>query len=294
MSASAAKPTSATGPGAGASAAGGKFRLRWSLVLPLGWLLLVVVLAITADWIGLPDPAAQELILRRKPPSAQFLLGTDNLGRDMLSRVIYGARTSLIVGICAPFLGFLVGGAIGMSAGYFRGKVDLLAVGFIDILLAFPALVLALTFTAYLGQSLFNVTLALGILSIPAAARVSRANTLAWANRDFVLAARTIGASNWRILTREILPNLLPPMFAFWLVAISVIIVAEGALSFLGLGIPAPQPSWGGMIADGREALDVAPHTALIPAAVMFATVLSLNFVGDIVRNMVDPRRSAL
>jgi ABC-type dipeptide/oligopeptide/nickel transport system ATPase component len=118
-----------------------------------------------------------------------------------------------------------------MSAGYFRGKVDMLAVGFIDILLAFPSLVLALTFTAYLGQSLFNVTLALGILSIPAAARVARANTLAWANRDFVLAARTIGASDWRILTREILPNLLPPMFAFWLVAISVIIVAEGALS---------------------------------------------------------------
>jgi peptide/nickel transport system permease protein len=256
--------------------------------------MLVVVLAITADWIGLPDPSAQELILRRKPPSAEFLLGTDNLGRDMLSRVIYGARTSLIVGICAPILGFLVGGAIGMSAGYFRGKVDMLAVGFIDILLAFPSLVLALTFTAYLGQSLFNVTLALGILSIPAAARVARANTLAWANRDFVLAARTIGASDWRILTREILPNLLPPMFAFWLVAISVIIVAEGALSFLGLGIPAPQPSWGGMIADGREALDVAPHTALIPAAVMFATVLSLNFVGDMVRNMVDPRRSAL
>jgi len=233
-------------------------------------------------------------INRLKAPSLQFPFGTDNLGRDMLSRVIYGARTSLIVGICAPFLGFLIGGAIGMSAGYFRGKVDMLAVGFIDILLAFPSLVLALTFTAYLGQSLFNVTLALGILSIPAAARVSRANTLAWANRDFVLAARTVGASDWRILTREILPNLLPPMFAFWLVAISVIIVAEGALSFLGLGIPAPQPSWGGMIADGREALDVAPYTALIPAAVMFATVLSLNFVGDMVRNMVDPRRSAL
>ena len=268
--------------------------VSWALALPLAWMALVVFLAITADWIGLPDPAAQELILRRKPPSAQFLLGTDNLGRDMLSRIIYGGRTSLIVGICAPFFGFLIGGAIGMSAGYFRGKIDLLAVGFIDILLAFPTLVLALTFVAYLGQSLFNVTLALGILSIPAAARVSRANTLAWANRDFVLAARTIGASNWRILTREILPNVLPAMFAFWLVAVSVIIVAEGALSFLGLGIPAPQPSWGGMIADGREALDVAPHTALIPAAVMFLTVLSLNFLGDMVRNLVDPRRSAL
>lgn len=269
-------------------------RLRWALALPLGWVALVAILALSANWLGLPDPAAQELIQRRKPPSAEFLLGTDNLGRDMLSRIIYGGRTSLIVGICAPFLGFLVGGAIGMSAGYFRGKIDLLAVGFIDVLLAFPALVLALTFSAYLGQSLFNVTLALGILSIPAAARVARANTLAWTNREFVLAARTIGASDWRILTREILPNLLPPMFAFWLVAVSVVIVAEGALSFLGLGIPAPQPSWGGMIADGREALDVAPHTALIPAAVMFATVLSLNFLGDMVRNMVDPRRSAL
>ena len=285
MSASAARPASGLPSGR---------RLNWAIALPLGWVALVVFLAVTADWIGLPDPAAQELILRRKPPSLQFLLGTDNLGRDMLSRIIYGARTSLIVGLCAPLLGFLIGGTIGMSAGYFRGKVDLLAVGFIDILLAFPALVLALTFVAYLGQSLFNVTLALGILSIPAAARVARANTMAWANRDFVLAARTIGASNWRILTREILPNVLPAMFAFWLVAVSVIIVAEGALSFLGLGVPAPQPSWGGMIADGREALDVAPHTALVPAAVMFLTVLSLNFLGDMVRNMVDPRRSAL
>jgi len=269
-------------------------RIPWSVALPLAWVAIVVVAAVSANWIGLPDPADQQLILRRKPPSAQFLLGTDNLGRNMLSRIVHGARTSLIVGLCAPMFGFLIGGAIGMAAGYFRGKIDLLAVGFIDVLLAFPALVLALTFTAYLGQSLFNVTLALGILSIPAAARVARANTLVWANRDFVLAARTIGASNWRIITREILPNLLPPMFAFWLVAMSVIIVAEGALSFLGLGIPAPQPSWGGMIADGREALDVAPHTALVPAAVMFLTVLSLNFLGDIVRNRVDPRRSSL
>ncbi|MBV9835607.1 MAG: ABC transporter permease [Alphaproteobacteria bacterium] len=285
MSASAAEPL--------APARRGR-RIPWAIALPLAWVTIVVFCAVTANWIGLADPAAQELILRRKPPSAEFLLGTDNLGRDMLSRIIYGARTSLIVGLCAPAFGFLIGGAIGMCAGYYRGKVDLLLVGVIDVLLAFPALVLALTFTAYLGQSLFNVTLALGILSIPAAARVSRANTLAWGNRDFVLAARTIGASNWRILTREILPNLLPPMFAFWLVAMSVVIVAEGALSFLGLGIPAPQPSWGGMIADGREALDAAPHTALIPAGVMFLTVLSLNFLGDIVRNMVDPRRSAL
>jgi peptide/nickel transport system permease protein len=285
MSASAAEPLAATRR---------TRRVPWAIALPLAWVVIVVFCAITANWLGLADPAAQELILRRKPPSAEFLLGTDNLGRDMLSRIIYGARTSLIVGLCAPAFGFLIGGAIGMCAGYYRGKVDLLLVGVIDVLLAFPALVLALTFTAYLGQSLFNVTLALGILSIPAAARVSRANTLAWGNRDFVLAARTIGASNWRILTREILPNLLPPMFAFWLVAMSVVIVAEGALSFLGLGIPAPQPSWGGMIADGREALDAAPHTALIPAGVMFLTVLSLNFLGDIVRNMVDPRRSAL
>ena len=269
-------------------------RISWGVALPLAWVVLVAILALSANWLGLPDPTDQALVMRRRPPSPEYLLGTDNLGRDMLSRIVYGARTSLTVGLCAPVLGFLVGGAIGMSAGYFRGKIDLLAVGFIDVLLAFPALVLALTFTAYLGQSLFNVTLALGILSIPAAARVARANAMAWTNRDFVLAARTIGASNWRIITREILPNLLPAMFAFWLVAVSVIIVAEGALSFLGLGIPAPLPSWGGMIADGREALDVAPHVALIPAGVMFLTVLSLNYLGDLVRNMIDPRRSSL
>jgi peptide/nickel transport system permease protein len=285
MSASAAEPLPVARP---------RRRIKLSLALPLAWVAIVVFAAVFADLLPLADPANQELIQRRKLPNATYWLGTDNLGRDMLSRIVYGARTSLIVGLCAPLFGFFFGGAIGMAAGYFRGKIDLLAVGFIDILLAFPALVLALTFVAYLGQSLFNVTLALGILSIPAAARVSRANTMAWASRDFVLAARTIGASNWRILTHEILPNLLPPLFAFWLVAMSVIIVAEGALSFLGLGIPAPKPSWGGMIADGREALDVAPHTALIPAAVMFLTVLSLNFLGDMVRNMVDPRRSAL
>ena len=285
MSASAAEPLPVARP---------RRRIKLSLALPLAWVAIVVFAAVFADLLPLADPANQELIQRRKLPNATYWLGTDNLGRDMLSRIVYGARTSLIVGLCAPLFGFFFGGAIGMAAGYFRGKIDLLAVGFIDILLAFPALVLALTFVAYLGQSLFNVTLALGILSIPAAARVSRANTMAWASRDFVLAARTIGASNWRILTHEILPNLLPPLFAFWLVAMSVIIVAEGALSFLGLGIPAPKPSWGGMIADGREALDVAPHTALIPAAVMFLTVLSLNFLGEMVRNMVDPRRSAL
>ncbi len=159
---------------------------HWALALPLGWMLLVVFLAITADWIGLLDPSAQELIMRRKPPSAEFLLGTDNLGRDMLSRVIYGARTSLIVGICAPFLGFLIGGAIGMSAGYFRGKVDLAGSRLHRHPAGVPSLVLALTFTAYSGRSLFDVTLALGILSIPAAAWVSRAVTLAWANRDFL------------------------------------------------------------------------------------------------------------
>ena len=283
MSASAAK-------GAVVAATRPRRRWHWALALPMGWMLLVVFLAITADWIGLPDPSAQELILRRKPPSAEFLLGTDKLGRDMLSRVIYGARTSLIVGICAPFLGFLIGGAIGMSAGYFRGKVDLLAVGFIDILLAFPSLVLALTFTAYLGQSLFNVTLALGILSIPAAARVSRANTLAWANRDFVLAARTVGASDWRILTREILPNLLPPMFAFWLVAISVIIVAEGALSFLGLGIRPPFPSWGSLLSEARDHIRDAPWLSVFPGLAIFLTVLGLNLLGDGLRDLLDPQ----
>ena len=257
----------------------------------LVWIALVFALAILADLLPLADPVRQTLLARRQPPSMLHLLGTDDLGRDILSRVIHGARASLAVGLIAPLLGTLIGGALGLLAGYLRGIFATLAVGATDVLLAFPPLVLALAIVAYLGQSVCNVILVLAILTVPPVTRIARAATLAVAGRDFVTAARALGASHARILLKEILPNVLLPLGAYFLVLVAVAIVAESILSFLGLGVPPPAPSWGSMVAEGRESLDIAPHIAFIPAGVMFLTVLAFNLVGDARRALTDPRR---
>jgi peptide/nickel transport system permease protein len=167
-------------------------------------------------------------------------------------------------------------------------------VGSIDVLLAFPPLVLALALTSYLGQTVANLTFVIGILSIPAFARVARAATLSISRREFILAARAIGATELRILVRELLPNAILPLLAFFLLAVAVTIVVEGALSFLGLGVPPPAPSWGGMIGEGRESLEIAPRIAFLPAITMFLTVLSFNIAGDTLRAIADPRQATL
>jgi peptide/nickel transport system permease protein len=261
--------------------------------LAMSWIALVVALAIFADLLPLADPFAQALLARRAPPSAAHLLGTDALGRDILARVIYGARASLEIGLLAPLGATLVGTLLGMLSGYFRGRFETLAIGATDVLLAFPPLVLALAIVAYLGQSVTNVILVLAILTVPAVTRVARAATLAIREREFVTAARALGAGHMRILWREILPNIMLPLGAYFLVLVAVTVVAEGILSFLGLGVPPPQPSWGGMIAEGRDSLDIAPHIAFIPAITMFLTVLAFNLVGDSLRAITDPRRGA-
>lgn len=257
------------------------------------WIGIVFLAALFADLLPISDPAKMSLIARRKPPSSLHWFGTDHLGRDILSRTIHGTRVSLLVGILAPLFGTLIGGTLGMVAGYFRGKFESVTMGAMDVLLAFPPLVLALAIIAYLGQSITNLIAVLALLSVPAATRVARAATLAIAQREFVLAARALGATHLRIILRELLPNVVLPVMVFTLIAIAVIIVAEGALSFLGLGVPPPTPSWGSMMSEGREQLDVAPHIAFIPAIVMFLTVLAFNLVGDTLRSMTDPRRGA-
>ena len=257
------------------------------------WIVIVFVAAIGADLLPLADPYKQALLARRALPSAAHLLGTDALGRDILARIIYGARASLAVGLLAPIIATVVGGTLGLLAGYFRGRLEALITGASDVLLAFPPLVLALAIVAYLGQSVANLIIVLAILTVPAVTRVTRAATLTLRERDFVTAARALGASHARILLREILPNVMLPLGAYFLVLVAVIIVAEGILSFLGLGVPPPLPSWGSMIAEGRESLDNAPHIAFIPAAAMFLTVLAFNLVGDTLRALTDPRRSA-
>jgi peptide/nickel transport system permease protein len=269
-------------------------RLGMLFWMAVGWMLLVFAAAAFADLLPLPSPTDMDMLERRAAFSALHWLGTDVLGRDELSRLIYGARISLTVGLCAPVIGLVLGGALGMLAGYFRGRFETLVVGSMDVLLAFPPLILALAVTAYLGQSLINLTCILGVLGIPAFMRVARASTLTLARREFVIAAQALGATHMRILLRELLPNVFLPLLAFFLLGVAVTIVVEGALSFLGLGVPPPISSWGSMIGEGRESLEIAPRLAFIPAAAMFLTVLSFNLVGDTLRALTDPRQGAL
>jgi peptide/nickel transport system permease protein len=269
-------------------------RLGGLFIVAVTWIVLIVLAAILAGVLPIPSPTDIDMLGKRAPPSAEHWLGNDQLGRDVLSRLIYGARFSLTVGLLAPVIGVVVGGALGMLAGYFRGRFEVLVVGGVDVLLAFPPLVLALAVTAYLGQSVWNLTWVIGVLGIPAFTRVARAVTLSLSEREFVVAARALGATDSRILLREILPNVTLPLLAFFLLGVAVTIVVEGALSFLGLGVPPPAPSWGSMIGEGRESLDIAPRLAFMPAAVMFVTVLAFNVVGDTLRALTDPRPGAL
>ncbi len=269
-------------------------RLGTLFWMAVAWLIFAFAVAALADLLPLPSPTDMDMLERRQPISMLHWLGTDGLGRDELARLIYGARISLTVGLCAPIIGLTIGGALGMLAGYFRGRFETLVVGSMDVLLAFPPLILALAVTAYLGQSLLNLTLILGVLGIPAFMRVARATTLSLARREFVVAAQALGATHARILLRELLPNVLLPLLAFFLLGVAVTIVVEGALSFLGLGVPPPISSWGSMIGEGRESLDIAPRLAFIPAVTMFLTVLSFNLVGDTLRALTDPRQGAL
>src|SRR3984957_4564720 len=222
--------------------------LFWAAI---GWMIFIFVAAALANVLPLPSPTDMDMLERRAPASMRHGLGTAGLGRDELSRLIFGARISLTVGLCAPVIGIAIGGALGMLAGYFRGRFETLVVGSMDVLLAFPPLILALAVTAYLGQSILNLTCILGVLGIPAFMRVARATTLSLARREFVIAAQALGASHARILLRELLPNVMLPLIAFFLLGVAVTIVVEGALSFLGLGVPPPISSWGSMIGGG-------------------------------------------
>ncbi|MBA2624831.1 MAG: ABC transporter permease [Acidimicrobiia bacterium] len=272
--------------------------------LAAGWLLLIVVLAITADWLPFvkdPQESFRSALARNSDgrvvaaqPSPEHWFGGDSDGRDLFSRVIYGARISLIVGVSSIAIGLAIGGTLGLIAGYFRGKTDTILTAMANVMLAIPPLILGLALVAFLGQSLKTVITSLAIVSIPSLIRITRAATLTFSQREFVMAARTLGASHFRVLTREILPNVVPPMASFALLAIAVVIVAEGALSFLGLSVESPSVSWGGLIQGGRQQLDETPHVSLMPCAVMFVTLLALNYVGDKMRAIFDVREVRL
>lgn len=269
-------------------------RLGVPFWIAVGWVTLVILLAVLANVLPLDDPNAIGSALPRQDPSLQHLLGTDTLGRDIFSRVIYGARISLIVGFASIFIGMVVGGTLGLIAGLFRGPLDALFDGISTVALAFPALVFLLAIVAAVGQSLFTVVVSIGILSIAPLFRVVRANTIVYAQREFVLAARALGAKSLRIMMRELLPNVLPTALSFSLVAVAVAIVAEGALAFLGLSVRPPTPTWGGMISEGRTALEQDPLICLWPSLALFFTVLALNFAGDRLRSFFEVREGGL
>lgn len=263
--------------------------------LAAAWLVVVIAGAAGAGFLPLPPPDQMDWNnLAVKPGAAQHLLGTDNMGRDLVSRLLFGARVSMIVGIFAPCIGLLLGCLSGVLAGFYRGVIEKIVMGIVDAFLAFPRLIFLLMVMCALGSNLLNLTLALGVVCAPSFARVARANTLRFTEREFVLAARASGAGDSAIILREILPNVLPPMLVYALLAMGLVIVAEGMLGFLGLSVPSPMPSWGGMIAEGREVLDEAPHISIIPASVMFLTILSANLIGDRLRDFRNPRESQL
>ena len=272
-----------------------RVRGRVSVWVAASWLILIAVLAVIADL--LPIDGYRDIVGRPREKAFNSWsepFGTDSLGRSELSRAIFGARISLIVGVAAVALGMVVGSFLGLLAGYFRGKLDALLGIITDAFLAFPALVLLLAIAATMGASLRNLVVALAILTTPAFVRLARANTMVFANREFIRAAAGLGAGHRRILTRELLPNVALPVASYAFVLIAVVLVAEGSLSFLGLGVPPPRPSWGEMISTGRNDLDRAPHVVFVPAAFMFLTVWSFNVLGDHARRRFDARESML
>jgi peptide/nickel transport system permease protein len=268
-------------------------RLLWTRKTGgIGMVIVValVLLAVGAGIISPYDPAEQDLTQRYKPPSAEHLLGTDNFGRDLLSRVIYGARISLMVGVAAVSISLLIGGVLGITAGYVGGLVDQTICSIIETLMAFPFLLLALTIITVLGPGLLNIMLAIGLGSVPMFARVLRAELLAAREKEYVVAARCVGASHGRIVFRHILPNVVSSTIVLATTRVATAVLTESSLSFLGLGIRPPTASWGVMVAEGRSFLERAPWMALIPGAVVLITVLGFSLLGDSLRDALDVR----
>jgi peptide/nickel transport system permease protein len=277
--------------------------------LAIAWLTIVLLSAILAPVLPLKDPINGFDYEHTKAGmfTAGHVFGTDDTGNDVLSRVVWGAQASMLIAIGSILFGLFIGGLLGLIAGYRGGKTDSVLSSFFNIFLAFPQLVLALTLVAVLapsasgggggptwGRRIFVVILAVGIVSVPILARITRANALAWSQREFVMAARAQGASSTRVMFREVLPNVLPAMLSIALLGVAVVITLEGALALFGLSVPAPNPSWGNMIYSQLSALDEAPTVWMVPSALIFLSVLSFNYLGDVVRARFDVREGAL
>ncbi len=267
-------------------------RLLRNFAFTSGLLLTVtlVVVALAAPLLSPYDPDAQDTARRLEAPSHQHLLGLDDLGRDVLSRVLFGARVSLRVGFSVVFLASLIGVTLGAISGYFGGIVDLLVMRLCDILLAFPGILLAIALVAVLGPSLNNVIIALATIGWVGYARLVRGQVLKVREMEYVTAARALGAKSPRVIVLHVLPNVINPVIVMATLGLAGAILAEAALSFLGLGVQPPTPSWGAMLTAGRRYLGLANHLAIFPGIAIMLAVMGLNFLGDGLIDALDPK----
>ncbi|MGT2476508.1 ABC transporter permease [Paraburkholderia terrae] len=264
-----------------------KNRLSW---IGIGLLALIVFMAVLAPWIAPYDPLQQHIAFRLDPPSSRFWLGTDSFGRDVLSRLIFGARISLLVSFVAILIAMSVGSALGILAGYFGGIVDQFVTGLVDVLLSFPALLLGLMVAAMLGASLENLIIAIAVTEIAPFIRVARAPTIALKQRDFVEAGRALGFGHIRLMWVHILPNMVSDVVVLGSLWMATAIRTEASLSFIGMGVPPPMATWGSMIRDGFENILDAWWLTVFPSVSILLTVLALNLLGDALRDAIDPK----
>lgn len=262
-------------------------RLSW---IGIGLLLLIVLTAVFAPWLAPHDPLQQNIAYRLEPPSAEFWLGTDSYGRDVLSRLIYGARVSLLVGFVAVLIAMCIGSSLGILAGYVGGMVDRLIMGLVDVLLSFPTLLLGLMVAAMLGASLENLIIAIAITEIAPFVRVARAPTIALKQRDFIDAGRSLGYGPLRLMGVHILPNMISDVVVLGSLWMAAAIRTEASLSFIGLGVPPPAATWGSMIREGFENILDAWWLTVFPSVAILLTVLALNLLGDALRDAIDPK----
>ncbi len=258
---------------------------RIALALALGWIGLLVILALFADVLPLPGPE-RPVGRAGTPPftAAGPWLGTDGIGRDLASRLVYGVRISMMVSIGATAIAVVIGVVMGLLSAYLKGPIEAAINILTDVVLSFPPLLLLLALSTVVRPGVSTLVISLGLLFVPPFARLARATAMAQLNRDYITAARALGASHARILFRELLPNCIQPVISYSVVVIALIVVIEGSLSFLGVGVPPPAPSWGGMIADGKERLDTAAYMVIVPSIMIFLTVFAFNTVGDMLR----------
>jgi peptide/nickel transport system permease protein len=266
---------------------------RHNVLATIGVMLVVIFIlcALFAPWISPQDPAHIDLPNRLNPPSFSHWCGTDELGRDILSRLFYGSRISMLVGSCVVIGSLFLGLLVGSIAGYYGGRIDrFVNVVVMNAFLSFPGILLAIAFVAFRGPSIFNLILALSLGGWVGYARLVRAQVLAAREREYVEAAKALGANDLRIITHHILPNIIQPIIVQAAIGMAGAILAEATMSFLGLGVPPPTASWGAMLNDGRSHLFDAPHLVIFPAVAVMLAVLSFNFIGDALRDVLDPR----